>query len=218
MYDQLGGGFARYAVDAGWVVPHFEKMLYDNALLLRVYTHVWRTTGDPLARRVVDETADFLLRDLRTDEGAFASALDADTVVDGHSHEGLTYAWSPAQLVEVLGPEDGSRAAALLQVTADGTFEHGLSTLQLRARPGRPRLVGADPDPPAGGPRRAAAAEPGRQGRHRVERAGGRRARRGRGRCSSGPTSSRPPPPPRPSCSRPTSSTARCGGRPVAAS
>ena len=135
MYDQLGGGFARYAVDAGWVVPHFEKMLYDNALLLRVYAHLWRTTGDPLPRRVVEETADFLLRELRTDEGAFASALDADTVVDGHSHEGLTYAWSPAQLVEVLGAEDGARAAVLLSVTDEGTFEHGLSTLQLRHDP-----------------------------------------------------------------------------------
>lgn len=66
MYDQLGGGFARYAVDATWTVPHFEKMLYDNALLLRVYLHLWRTTGDPLARRVADETAEFLRRDLRT--------------------------------------------------------------------------------------------------------------------------------------------------------
>ena len=138
MYDQLGGGFARYAVDADWVVPHFEKMLYDNALLLRVYAHLWRTTGDPLAGRVVEETAEFLVRDLRTDEGAFASALDADTVVDGHSHEGLTYAWSPAQLVEVLGPEDGARAAALLSVTDEGTFEHGLSTLQLRHDPDDP--------------------------------------------------------------------------------
>ena len=138
MYDQLGGGFARYSVDAGWVVPHFEKMLYDNALLLRVYAHLWRATGDPLARRVAEETADFLLRDLRTDEGGFASALDADTVVDGHSHEGLTYAWTPAQLVDVLGPVDGERAAALLGVTAAGTFEDGASTLQLRADPDDP--------------------------------------------------------------------------------
>jgi uncharacterized protein YyaL (SSP411 family) len=138
MYDQLGGGFARYAVDAEWVVPHFEKMLYDNALLLRVYTHLWRTTGDPLARRVAEETADFLLRDLRTPEGGFASALDADTVVDGHSHEGLTYAWTPAQLEEVLGAGDGVRAAALLHVTPAGTFEHGSSTLQLRQDPDDP--------------------------------------------------------------------------------
>ena len=135
LYDQLAGGFARYSVDAGWVVPHFEKMLYDNALLLRVYAHLWRATGDPLARRVAAETADFLVRDLRTPEGAFASALDADTVVDGHSHEGLTYAWTPAQLVEVLGPEDGARAAGLLSVTTAGSFEEGTSTLRLLEDP-----------------------------------------------------------------------------------
>ncbi|MBM6404699.1 thioredoxin domain-containing protein [Phycicoccus sp. CSK15P-2] len=138
MYDQLAGGFARYSVDADWVVPHFEKMLYDNALLLRVHAHLWRATGEPHARRVAEETATFLLRDLRTEGGAFASALDADTVVDGHSHEGLTYAWTPTQLVEVLGPDDGSRAADLLSVTAAGTFEHGASTLQLRHDPEDP--------------------------------------------------------------------------------
>ncbi len=138
MYDQLGGGFARYSVDAGWVVPHFEKMLYDNALLLRVYAHLWRATGDPLARRVAEETADFLLRDLRTEQGGFASALDADTVVDGHSHEGLTYAWTPGQLVDVLGADDGHRAAALLEVTVAGTFEAGASTLQLLTDPDDP--------------------------------------------------------------------------------
>ena len=94
MYDQLAGGFARYSVDARWVVPHFEKMLYDNALLLRVYAHLARIAGPQaaLARRVAEETAEFLLRDLRTPEGGFASALDADT--DGV--EGLTYAWTPA--------------------------------------------------------------------------------------------------------------------------
>ena len=138
MYDQLGGGFARYSVDAGWVVPHFEKMLYDNALLLRVYAHLWRATSDPLARRVTEETADFILADLRTAEGGFASALDADTVVDGSSHEGLTYAWTPQQLADVLGPADGERAAALLGVTASGTFEAGTSTVQLREDPDDP--------------------------------------------------------------------------------
>src|SRR5690606_36162580 len=79
LYDQLAGGFARYSVDAEWVVPHFEKMLYDNALLLRVYSHLWRAAGDPLARRIATETATFLLRDLATPEGGFASSLDADT-------------------------------------------------------------------------------------------------------------------------------------------
>ncbi len=149
IYDQLGGGFARYSVDAGWVVPHFEKMLYDNALLLRVYAHLWRSTGDPLARRVAEETAEFLLRDLRTDEGGFASALDADTVVDGHSHEGLTYAWTPAQLVEVLGAADGERAAALLGVTAGGHLRGGSLDPAAAGRPRRPGVVGGDPRPPA---------------------------------------------------------------------
>jgi uncharacterized protein YyaL (SSP411 family) len=135
MYDQLGGGFARYSVDADWVVPHFEKMLYDNAQLLRVHAHWHRGTGSALARRVARETADFLLRDLRTDQGGFASALDADT----NGVEGLTYAWTPDQLVAVLGEPDGRRAAALLSVTAAGTFEHGTSTLQLRADPDDPQ-------------------------------------------------------------------------------
>ena len=108
LYDQLGGGFARYSVDAGWVVPHFEKMLYDNALLLGVYTHWWRRTGDSLAERVVRETVDWLLREMRTEQGAFASSLDADSLDDhGHLHEGAFYAWTPAQLVDVLGPADG---------------------------------------------------------------------------------------------------------------
>jgi uncharacterized protein YyaL (SSP411 family) len=131
LYDQLAGGFARYSVDTAWVVPHFEKMLYDNALLLRVYAHLARIEDDPLARRIAEETAAFLLRDLGTPEGGFASALDADT--DGV--EGLTYAWTPAQLREVLGDDDGRWAAELLAVTDAGTFEHGSSTLQLPADP-----------------------------------------------------------------------------------
>src|SRR3954447_21830553 len=131
IYDQLAGGFARYSVDDSWVVPHFEKMLYDNALLLRVYLHLWRATGEEWARRVADATAAFLVRDLGTPEGGFASALDADT----GGVEGLTYVWTPAQLAEVLGEDDGRWAAELFGVTADGTFEHGTSTLQLRRDP-----------------------------------------------------------------------------------
>ena len=131
MYDQLAGGFARYSVDAQWVVPHFEKMLPDNALLLRVYAHLWRATGSPDARRVALETADFLLRDLRTDEGGFASALDADT--DGE--EGLTYVWTPASLADALGDEDARWAAEQFDVTDAGTFEHGTSVLQRLAEP-----------------------------------------------------------------------------------
>ncbi|MBV9593123.1 MAG: thioredoxin domain-containing protein, partial [Actinobacteria bacterium] len=134
MYDQLAGGFARYSVDADWVVPHFEKMLYDNALLLSFYLHWWRLSGDPLGERIARETAEFLLADLRTSEGGFASALDADT----EGVEGLTYVWTPTQLADVLGPEDGRWAAALLTVTSAGTFEHGSSTLQLRRDPDDP--------------------------------------------------------------------------------
>jgi uncharacterized protein YyaL (SSP411 family) len=131
IYDQLAGGFSRYSVDDAWVVPHFEKMLYDNALLCRVHTHLWRATGSMLARRVALETADWMVRDLGTPEGGFASALDADAA----GVEGLTYAWTPDQLVHVLGAEDGAWAAGLLGVTAAGTFEHGASTLQLPADP-----------------------------------------------------------------------------------
>jgi len=127
MYDQIGGGFARYSVDRGWVVPHFEKMLYDNAQLLGVYTRWWRQTRDPLGARIARESADFMLTDLRTSEGGFASALDADT----EGVEGKFYAWTPVQLVEVLGPEDGAWAASLFEVTDAGTFERGASTLQL---------------------------------------------------------------------------------------
>jgi len=127
LYDQLAGGFARYSTDDRWLVPHFEKMLYDNALLLRFYTLLWRLTGDALARRVAHETVSFLLRDLRTNEGGFASALDADT--DGV--EGATYAWTPVQLRGVLGESDGAFAADLFDVTETGTFEHGTSVLRL---------------------------------------------------------------------------------------
>ncbi|GAB2589564.1 thioredoxin domain-containing protein [Streptomyces capparidis] len=146
IHDQLGGGFARYSVDASWVVPHFEKMLYDNALLLRVYTHLWRATGSDLARRVALGTADFLLRELRTPQGGFASALDADSPDEhGRSVEGAHYVWTPRQLEQVLGPELGARAARWYGVTEEGTFEHGTSVLRL---PGE-GLPGEGPEPGA---------------------------------------------------------------------
>src|SRR3954453_2689405 len=136
MYDQLAGGFARYSVDAGWVVPHFEKMLYDNAQLARVYLHWWRLTGEPAGARIALETCDWMVAALGTAEGGFASSLDADTPVrdaDGsvHAVEGFTYVWTPAQLLDVLGLQDAAWAGALLRVTPQGTFEHGRSTLQL---------------------------------------------------------------------------------------
>ena len=130
--DQLGGGFARYSVDRRWAVPHFEKMLYDNALLCRVYTHLWRATGSGLARRVALETADFMVRELRTPEGGFASALDADSDDGTGRHvEGAYYVWTPGQLREVLGDSDAALAARYFGVTEEGTFEEGASVLRL---------------------------------------------------------------------------------------
>jgi uncharacterized protein YyaL (SSP411 family) len=133
IYDQLAGGFARYSVDNAWVVPHFEKMLYDNALLLRAYAHWARRTGDPLARRVAAQTAAFLLDEL-ADADMFTSSLDADA--DGR--EGSTYVWTPEQLAEVLGADDSRWAAELFAVTQSGTFEHGTSVLQAPADPDDP--------------------------------------------------------------------------------
>ncbi len=123
MYDQLAGGFARYSVDADWVVPHFEKMLYDNALLARLYVHVWRQTGSPLARRVAGETCEWMLAELRTAEGGLAASLDADS----EGEEGKFYVWTPDEV--------GPRAAELFSVTSAGTFEHGRSVLQLLRDP-----------------------------------------------------------------------------------
>ena len=133
LYDQLAGGFARYSVDAAWVVPHFEKMLYDNALLLRVYAHWARRSGDPFAHRIAGEAARFMLDDLRAD-GMFVSSLDADAA----GVEGLTYAWTVDQLREALGIDDGDWAATLFGVTSAGTFERGASVLQLRDDPEDP--------------------------------------------------------------------------------
>ncbi|MBV8965486.1 MAG: thioredoxin domain-containing protein, partial [Mycobacteriaceae bacterium] len=130
IYDQLAGGFARYSVDAGWVVPHFEKMLYDNALLLRAYAHWARRTGDHLPRRIAAETAAFLLDSLETDE-MFASSLDADAA----GREGSTYVFTPEELRDILGDDDGRWAATIFAVTDTGTFEHGSSVLQLPRDP-----------------------------------------------------------------------------------
>jgi uncharacterized protein len=148
IYDQLGGGFHRYTVDAAWVVPHFEKMLYDNALLLGAYARAWRRVADhdPLLRwqreRVVRGTAEWLGRELRTEEGGFASSLDADSLdALGQAHEGIYYCWSPELLTDALGAEDGDWAAGVFHVTNAGTFEHGLSTLQLRGNPDQARLA-----------------------------------------------------------------------------
>ncbi|WP_329413275.1 thioredoxin domain-containing protein [Nocardia vinacea] len=133
IYDQLRGGFARYSVDAAWLVPHFEKMLYDNAQLLRAYAHLARRSPEreSLAHRVTRETVQFILDDLGTDHGGFASALDADTHLElgGPGVEGATYVWTPAELVGELGPIEGTWAAEVFGVTTAGNFEQGTSVL-----------------------------------------------------------------------------------------
>jgi uncharacterized protein YyaL (SSP411 family) len=134
IHDQLAGGFSRYSVDAAWVVPHFEKMLYDNALLLRFYAHLTRRTGSEVARRAAEKTGAFLLGHLGAVEGGFIASLDADA--DGV--EGLTYVWTPDQLRDILGDDDGEWAAELFEVTESGTFENGTSTLQLKRDPDDP--------------------------------------------------------------------------------
>jgi uncharacterized protein len=116
--DQLGGGFHRYSTDAHWLVPHFEQMLYDNAQLARVYVHAWTATGDERYRAVATGTLDYILRELTTDDGAFAASQDADT--DGI--EGLTFTWRATEIREVLGDEAPLFEAAY-GVTDDGNWE-----------------------------------------------------------------------------------------------
>ncbi|MCB9759774.1 MAG: DUF255 domain-containing protein [Alphaproteobacteria bacterium] len=127
MYDLLGGGFARYSVDAEWRVPHFEKMLYDNGQLVPVYLDAWKLTGNAHYRRVVVETLDYVLREMTLPGGGLCASQDADS----EGEEGRFFAWTPAQVREILGVMDGLRACALLQVTDAGTFEHGTSVLRM---------------------------------------------------------------------------------------
>ena len=124
IYDHLRGGFARYSVDAAWLVPHFEKMLYDQALLVRAYVHGWQVFGHDRWRQVVEETVGYVLGDLGQSAGGFSSAEDADSLDEhGHSHEGLYYTWTPAELVDALGPELGAVAGDWFGVTEQGNFE-----------------------------------------------------------------------------------------------
>ena len=115
MYDQIGGGFSRYSVDARWVIPHFEKMLYDNALLARAYLHGFQVSGEPFFARVCTDTLDWALRDLRQDEGGFASALDADS----EGEEGKFYVWTPDEMRAALG-DDALADAAIASFGLDG--------------------------------------------------------------------------------------------------
>jgi len=118
LYDQLGGGFARYSVDAYWLVPHFEKMLYDNSQLARVYVHAWQATGDPFYRRIAEETLDYVFREMRHPDGGFYSSLDADS----EGEEGKFYVWTADEVRDALGDE----AALFMQmydVTDEGNWE-----------------------------------------------------------------------------------------------
>ena len=118
IYDQLGGGFARYSTDERWLVPHFEKMLYDNALLARVYLHAWQVTGKPLYRRVVEETLDFVMREMRHDGGGFYSSYDADS----EGEEGKFYVWTAGEIRAALG-DDAAGFMATYDVSETGNWE-----------------------------------------------------------------------------------------------
>src|SRR5215204_6548020 len=119
IYDQLGGGFARYSVDQYWLVPHFEKMLYDNALLSRLYLEAYQATRDPFYARIAEETLDYVLRDMTSPEGGFYSAEDADS----EGEEGKFYVWTPGEMESALGPDDAKLAARYWDVTERGNFE-----------------------------------------------------------------------------------------------
>ncbi|HEX8706899.1 MAG TPA: thioredoxin domain-containing protein [Pyrinomonadaceae bacterium] len=119
MYDQLGGGFHRYSTDAKWLVPHFEKMLYDNALLSRLYLHAYQQTGDAFYRRIVEETLGYVMREMTDERGGFYSTQDADS----EGHEGKFFIWTVGEVKEVLGEEDGQLFCAYYDVTQAGNFE-----------------------------------------------------------------------------------------------
>ncbi len=131
MNDQIGGGFARYSVDRYWRVPHFEKMLYDNATLSRAYLEGYQLVGRKYWLDVARETLDFVVRELRTEEGAFYSSLDADS----EGEEGKFYAWRPEEIVEILGQADGNWLNEVYSVSKIGSFEHGTSVLMLAGSP-----------------------------------------------------------------------------------
>ncbi|MBU2608434.1 MAG: thioredoxin domain-containing protein, partial [Chloroflexi bacterium] len=121
IYDQIGGGFHRYSTDDYWLVPHFEKMLYDNALLSQVYLHAYLASGKPLFRSIAEETLDYVLREMTDASGGFYSTQDADS----EGIEGKYFVWTPQEIAEVLGDEAGQAVCRRFGVTAKGNFDHG---------------------------------------------------------------------------------------------
>ncbi|MFQ5960868.1 MAG: aldo/keto reductase [Candidatus Methylomirabilales bacterium] len=119
IYDQIGGGFARYSTDERWLVPHFEKMLYDNALLTGTYLEAFQVTSDPFYRRIAMEVLDYILREMTAPEGGFYSATDADS----EGEEGKFFVWTPAEIVAILGEEEARRFCAYYDITARGNWE-----------------------------------------------------------------------------------------------
>lgn len=136
MYDQVGGGFHRYSVDARWLVPHFEKMLYDNALLARLYVRAWQWNGDPFFARIAKEILGFVSREMTSPDGGLTSSLDADS--DGE--EGKFYVWSRAEVMQILGEEEGRVFCALHDITGGGNWEGN----NIPNVPRDPRDVAAD--------------------------------------------------------------------------
>jgi uncharacterized protein YyaL (SSP411 family) len=131
IWDHMGGGFHRYSVDARWAVPHFEKMLYDNAQLARIYLEAWQLTGEPLLRDVAEATLDYLLGEMTHPEGGFYAAQDADT----SAGEGAFFAWTPAEVDAVLPAPEAAAAKAWFGIGPEGNFEHGSTVLATRRRP-----------------------------------------------------------------------------------
>jgi uncharacterized protein YyaL (SSP411 family)/aryl-alcohol dehydrogenase-like predicted oxidoreductase len=119
MYDQIGGGFHRYATDRRWLVPHFEKMLYDNALLAKAYLDAYQVSGDPFYRRIATETLDYILREMTSPKGGFYSSTDADS----EGEEGKFFVWTPEEIVAILGSQDGERFNAYYDITVGGNWE-----------------------------------------------------------------------------------------------
>ena len=200
MFDHLGGGFHRYSVDDRWLVPHFEKMLYDNALLAVCYLEAWQATGKEQYAAVVRQTLDYLLRDMTDPQGGFYSGEDADS----EGQEGKFYLWTPAEIEAVLGPEAAGLFCRVYDVTEAGNFEGRNILNLLRPVEVEAKILGCEPAAVGGRTRRRpaeASCRPGaarpswprRKGAGRLERFGHRRPGQGRARRSANRATRRQP-------------------------